>query len=329
MLDYADFVAINKFDRPARSTPCATCASSTAAATALRPSPRRRAAGLRHHRQPVHDHGVPTPSTRDAGGDASSRDFGERVDPRGHRRRAAGEPQRHPVIRRRARRLPARDIATVARLQSVGRGQIRVADQLYQLVGARAILCAREGDGDSRTCGRPVRGDHRLTSAVLRAPARRPRRRDPPPRPRARARLAGELLAAWPRIQSDYAARVQLHGARPVRSGSPSPRPLAGTEVPKVQLPAAPDLARHPPLPFPRERTRRLPVHRRRLPAQAHRTSCRPGCSPARAAPSAPTSASTYLAEGQPANRLSTAFDSVTLYGEDPHDPPRHLGQGR
>ena len=26
-----------------------------------------------------------------------------------------------------------------------------------------------------------------------------------------------------------------------------------------------------------------------------------------------------YLSAGQPAARLSTAFDSVTLYGEDPH----------
>ena len=34
-----------------------------------------------------------------------------------------------------------------------------------------------------------------------------------------------------------------------------------------------------------------------------------------------------YLAEGQPAKRLSTAFDSVTLYGEDPHERPDIYGK--
>jgi methylmalonyl-CoA mutase len=32
-----------------------------------------------------------------------------------------------------------------------------------------------------------------------------------------------------------------------------------------------------------------------------------------------------YVSLGQPAHRLSTAFDSVTLYGEDPHDPAGYL----
>ena len=35
------------------------------------------------------------------------------------------------------------------------------------------------------------------------------------------------------------------------------------------------------------------------------------------------------LADGMPAKRLSTAFDSVTLYGNDPGSAPRHLRQGR
>ncbi len=34
-----------------------------------------------------------------------------------------------------------------------------------------------------------------------------------------------------------------------------------------------------------------------------------------------------YLSEGQPAKRLSTAFDSVTLYGEDPHLRPDIFGK--
>jgi isobutyryl-CoA mutase len=34
-----------------------------------------------------------------------------------------------------------------------------------------------------------------------------------------------------------------------------------------------------------------------------------------------------YVSEGQPATRLSTAFDSVTLYGEDPHERPDIYGR--
>nr|MBA2319917.1 methylmalonyl-CoA mutase [Deltaproteobacteria bacterium] len=34
-----------------------------------------------------------------------------------------------------------------------------------------------------------------------------------------------------------------------------------------------------------------------------------------------------YLCEGEPAQRLSTAFDSVTLYGEDPHERPDIYGK--
>jgi methylmalonyl-CoA mutase len=34
-----------------------------------------------------------------------------------------------------------------------------------------------------------------------------------------------------------------------------------------------------------------------------------------------------YLSEGQPFNRLSTAFDSITLYGQDPHERPDIYGK--
>ena len=32
-----------------------------------------------------------------------------------------------------------------------------------------------------------------------------------------------------------------------------------------------------------------------------------------------------YVSHGQPAHRLSTAFDSVTLYGEDPDSAPIYM----
>ena len=53
----------------------------------------------------------------------------------------------------------------------------------------------------------------------------------------------------------------------------------------------------------------------------------RRGCLPAKARPSAPIARFHYLSHGQPAARLSTAFDSVTLYGEDPHERPDIYGK--
>jgi methylmalonyl-CoA mutase len=43
--------------------------------------------------------------------------------------------------------------------------------------------------------------------------------------------------------------------------------------------------------------------------------------------PSAPTAASSLVSEGLPAKRLSTAFDSVTLYGADPAPRPDIYGK--
>ena len=52
-----------------------------------------------------------------------------------------------------------------------------------------------------------------------------------------------------------------------------------------------------------------------------------PGCSPARGTRSAPTAGSRCSPQGQPATRLSTAFDSVTLYGRDPDKRPDIYGK--
>jgi methylmalonyl-CoA mutase len=56
------------------------------------------------------------------------------------------------------------------------------------------------------------------------------------------------------------------------------------------------------------------------------RTKTRRACSPAKAIRSAPTRAS-ILSRDMPAKRLSTAFDSVTLYGFDPHERPDIYGK--
>ena len=61
----------------------------------------------------------------------------------------------------------------------------------------------------------------------------------------------------------------------------------------------------------------------------AARRRTRRACSPARARRSAPTGASTTSRGGHGAARLSTAFDSTTLYGEDPDTAPGHLRHDR
>ena len=68
-----------------------------------------------------------------------------------------------------------------------------------------------------------------------------------------------------------------------------------------------------------------------RTPPASFRSSAkakiRRACSPAKADRNAPTSAFTTSSQGLPAKRLSTAFDSVTLYGHDPGHRPDIYGK--
>ncbi|UMG94789.1 methylmalonyl-CoA mutase family protein [Nocardioides sp. TF02-7] len=56
-------------------------------------------------------------------------------------------------------------------------------------------------------------------------------------------------------------------------------------------------------------------------------TRTRPGCSPGEGDPFRTNRRFKLLSEGQPATRLSTAFDSVTLYGRDPAERPDIYGK--
>ncbi len=77
-----------------------------------------------------------------------------------------------------------------------------------------------------------------------------------------------------------------------------------------------------------RSRTSRASSRTRRASSRSSAVAkIRRGCSRARADPSARTAASTCSAAGQPAARLSTAFDSVTLYGRDPDERPDIYGK--
>jgi len=325
MLDYADLVAINKFDRP----------KALDALRDVRKQYRRCHQlfdGPEDSELPVyatiasqfHDHGV-NALYQGLVSEFAVR-FGDGWSIEGTAAEPAGQPQRHPVIPgERAGYLRAIS-HTVRDYKAWAEGQVQVAAKLYQLVGARAILSAREGDGS-------IEDLWQLFEEIL---VEEPRETEP--------QLAGldaeirnisraleddsrKLIAAWPEIRADYAGREFTYTVRgrdikvPLTSTS-----LAGTEVPKVQLPLRitwPGILRYLFLEntpgafpytagvFPLKRTAELPTRMFAGEGGPERTNKR----------------FHLLAEGQPATRLSTAFDSVTLYGADPDTRPDIYGK--
>ncbi len=235
MLDYADIVAINKFDRP----------KALDALRDVRKQYRRSHElfdGPPDDELPVygtvasqfHDHGVN--ALYQGLVRALAAKFGDRWTLEGTAAVPAGEPQRHPVIPgERAGYL--RDIARTARdYKAWADEQIKIADQLYQLVGARAILGAREGDGKPEELWTLF---EEITAA------------DATPEPQLAdldaeiRRLAHdldhdsrELIAVWPRIRADFARDEFVYTVRGKEIRVPlTSESLAGTHIPKVQLP--------------------------------------------------------------------------------------------
>jgi len=134
-------------------------------------------------------------------------------------------------------------------------------------------------------------------------------------------------LEAWPDVRRDYEAERQSYQVRD-RSVEVenSTRSLSGTSIPVVSLPRTKDwgeLVRYfglENLPgrfpftagvFPFKRREEDPTRMFAGEGGPERTNRR----------------FHYLSAGQPAARLSTAFDSVTLYGSDPADVPDILGK--
>ncbi len=134
-------------------------------------------------------------------------------------------------------------------------------------------------------------------------------------------------IREWPETRARYAAEEQSYAVRDrsihVTNHVPS---LAGTPIPKVALPKTEDwgeLARyfglenlpgHFPFTagvFPFKRSEEDPTRMFAGEGGPERTNRR----------------FHYLSAGQPAARLSTAFDSVTLYGRDPAEAPDVFGK--
>jgi methylmalonyl-CoA mutase len=135
------------------------------------------------------------------------------------------------------------------------------------------------------------------------------------------------LLAQWPRLQEAYSGTDYKYKVRDREFSVPlTVRSLSGSEIPKVCLPRWEDPAevytwlRSENLPgsfpytagvFPFKRTDESPTRMFAGEGDPFRTNRR----------------FKYLSQGSEAARLSTAFDSVTLYGWDPDERPDIYGK--
>ncbi|MBL9087043.1 MAG: methylmalonyl-CoA mutase family protein [Planctomycetia bacterium] len=183
--------------------------------------------------------------------------------------------------------------------------QVRYVRDVGHLEGARALV-AREGAAAG------------ALDAVEQALARARARVD------AKARAA---LDAWPARKAAYLADALSYGVRDRAVELPTfTRSLAGTRIPKVALPTSDE---------PGEVLRFLLLEN--LPGQFPYTAGvfpfkRTDEDPKRqfageGPPDRTNKRFHYLCRGEASKRLSTAFDSVTLYGEDPAERPDIWGK--
>ena len=134
--------------------------------------------------------------------------------------------------------------------------------------------------------------------------------------------------SGWPAVVESYSGDEQV--VRGPRQGDPHPADpgvaAAATRSPASRCPASPTTASW----CASGAARTCPATSPSPPASSRSSATartRPGCSPARATRSAPTAASRSSPHGDDATRLSTAFDSVTLYGRDPDPRPDVYGK--
>ncbi len=136
-----------------------------------------------------------------------------------------------------------------------------------------------------------------------------------------------ELLRAWDETRKAYSGDELVYQVRgreirvPLYTTS-----LSHSKIPKIALPKFSDpgdiyLAAQ------RTSARLFPLYRRCLSVQTNRRGPDPDVRRRRRARPRPTSGSRLLSANYEAKRLSTAFDSVTLYGWDPAERPDIYGK--
>ena len=299
MLDYADFVAINKFDRKGGKDALRDVAKQV--------QRNREAFGTRPEEMPVYgtiasrfnDDGVTAlylgllSSLREKGLTA-----GESKWPAADTRHSSDNRAIIPPDRT---RYLSEIAATVRGYHRWAGEQAQIARERQQLTATRAMLGKKDSPKalDTLIAGKDAALD-----------------------PRAR-----KLLDIWPQVQADYAGdayKVKIRGRE--LSYSLTSKSLSGTPVPRVALPKWQDDG---------EILRWL--LRENVPGSYPYTAGvfafkREGEDPTRMFAGEGDAARTnrrfhYLSENSAAKRLSTAFDSVTLYGQDPALRPDIYGK--
>ncbi|GIJ26350.1 Fused isobutyryl-CoA mutase [Micromonospora qiuiae] len=196
------------------------------------------------------------------------------------------------------------DIAeTVRRYHATTTEQVELVRRRQHLVTTRDLLAAGADPAEASVAALLERTEQSLDGDVRR------------------------LLDQWPAVRARYDGDEQVYTVRGREIRTPLTRTtLSGTKVPRVALPREGDdgellrFLRNENLPgyfpftagvFPFKRTEEAPARMFAGEGDAFRTNRR----------------FHLLSAGQPATRLSTAFDSVTLYGRDPDRRPDIYGK--
>ncbi len=296
MLDYADLVAVNKGDKPG-------------AEDALRDVRRqvRRNRMAFHDPDPIQD--VYLTVASDFNDPGTDQLYGALIAALGYE----GGPSQQVVSRgaRQAVIPPERSgylaqiAETVHQYNRTVVEQSSVARQLYQLEGAHRLLeSADPDDRSSRALSEAIR-----STAGRLAPEHR------------------ETLDRWGEMEASYRGRDYTYQVRDRQITVPlSSQSLSGTVVPKVSLPRYQDWGDRLRWLLQENLPGRFPYTAGVYPFK--RTTEDPTRMFAGEGPPEQTNGRFhYLARGTHLRRLSTAFDSVTLYGEDPGTRPDIYGK--
>jgi methylmalonyl-CoA mutase len=304
MLDFAEFVAINKFDRKG--------ASDALRDVAKQVQRNKEAWTVPTEQMPVF--GTMAARFNDDGVTALYQALKVRLGELGLKLKEGLLPAvdvRHstnqtPVVPASRTRYLAEITDTVRGYKKQARAQAKLAREIQQLRAAAVML---EVDKPGRA---------KASEAAIDLAARREETQDPG---------AKKLLAQWPEMQKAYAGDEYVVKIRDkeIRTALTS-KSLSGTTIRKVSLPTYEDhgeilkwlMLDNVPGSFPYtagtfafKREGEDPTRMFAGEGDAFRTNTR----------------FKLLSEGMPAKRLSTAFDSVTLYGNDPDPRPDIYGK--
>jgi methylmalonyl-CoA mutase len=333
MLDFADFVAINKFDRKG-------------AADALRDVRKQYQRNRELFKQPPDEmpvYGTIAARFNDDGVTALYQALAARLVEQGLKLGAGKLPvvatkhstRQHAIVPSARVRYLAEIAETVRGYYGWAKEQAKIARERQQLRAAKAMLTSspasdasssssprKRGSSDvgeqDKTPDSHLRGNDGAGQAIDRLIADRDATLDP---------RAKKLLEMWPQTKAAYTGDeyvVKIRG-KEIRSALTTIS-LSGTHIPKVALPRYEDdgeilrwqLTENVPGSFPYaagvfafKRENEDPTRMFAGEGDAFRTNKR----------------FHMLADGMPAKRLSTAFDSVTLYGNDPDRRPDIYGK--